>query len=125
MRLDLNVYSQIGLIMLIGLSAKNSILIVEFANQSRQRGMEIQEAAMEAGKIRFRPILMTAFSTVFGLMPLALATGAGAASRVSIGVSVVGGMLVSTLLSLYVVPIFYVIASKAQFRLSKSLQHHE
>lgn len=125
MGLDLNVYSQIGLIMLIGLSAKNSILIVEFANQLRQRGMAIEEAAMEAGKIRFRPILMTAFSTVFGLMPLALATGAGAASRVSIGVSVVGGMLVSTLLSLYVVPVFYIIASKAQFRLTKSLQHHE
>ena len=104
--LELNVYSQIGLIMLIGLATKNSILIVEFANQKREEGLSIYRAVVEAGRIRFRPILMTAFSTIFGLMPLALATGAGAASRVSIGVSVVGGMFLSTILSLYVVPVF-------------------
>ncbi|MBW4494649.1 MAG: efflux RND transporter permease subunit [Oscillatoria princeps RMCB-10] len=115
--LDLNVYSQIGLIMLIGLATKNSILIVEFANQLREKGMPVAKAAIEAGKIRFRPILMTAFSTIFGLIPLALATGAGAAARVSIGMSVVGGMFVSTFLSLYVVPVFYTIATTAQMRL--------
>ncbi len=112
--LELNVYSQIGLIMLVGLSTKNSILIVEFANQLRERGLGISKAAIEAGNIRFRPILMTAFSTIFGLLPLALATGAGAASRVSIGMAVVGGMLVSTFLSLYVVPVFYAIVHRSK-----------
>lgn len=115
--LDLNIYSQIGLIMLIGLATKNSILIVEFANQRREEGLSITKAAIDAAKVRFRPILMTAFSTIFGLLPLAFATGAGAAARVSIGMSVVGGMLVSTLLSLYVIPVFYTIAMKAQYRL--------
>ncbi|MBO0349952.1 efflux RND transporter permease subunit [Phormidium pseudopriestleyi FRX01] len=115
--LDLNIYSQIGLIMLIGLATKNSILIVEFANQRREEGLSITKAALDAAKVRFRPILMTAFSTIFGLLPLAFATGAGAAARVSIGMSVVGGMFVSTLLSLYVIPVFYTIAMKAQYRL--------
>ncbi|HEY9848556.1 MAG TPA: efflux RND transporter permease subunit [Leptolyngbyaceae cyanobacterium] len=115
--LDLNVYSQIGLIMLIGLVTKNSILIVEFANQRREEGLSITKAALEAGLVRFRPILMTAFSTIFGLVPLAIATGAGAASRVSLGMTVLGGMLISTVLSLYVVPVFYVIATSAQVRL--------
>ena len=83
-QLDLNVYSQIGLIMLIGLATKNSILIVEFANQQRDLGMGIEAAVTSAGQVRFRPILMTAFSTIFGLLPLVFSTGAGAASRVSI-----------------------------------------
>ncbi|MFB2922723.1 efflux RND transporter permease subunit [Aerosakkonema funiforme] len=118
--LDLNVYSQIGLIMLIGLVTKNSILIVEFANQLRQeQDLPIAKAAIEAGLVRFRPILMTAFSTIFGLIPLAIATGAGAASRVSLGMTVLGGMLISTFLSLYIVPVFYVIATSAQARLMK------
>lgn len=112
----LNVYSQIGIIMLIGLATKNSILIVEFANQLREQGVSLVEAAIEAGAIRFRPILMTAFSTIFGLLPLALAQGAGAASRVPLGLSVIGGMFVSTFLSLYVVPVFYVILTQAQQR---------
>lgn len=116
--LDLNVYSQIGLIMLIGLVTKNSILIVEFANQLREEGLPIAKAAIEAGLVRFRPILMTAFSTIFGLIPLAIATGAGAASRVSLGMTVLGGMLISTVLSLYIVPVFYVIATSAQVRLT-------
>lgn len=115
--LELNIYSRIGLIMLIGLSTKNSILIVEFANQLREMGRSISQAAIEAGKVRFRPILMTALSTIFGVMPLAFATGAGAVSRVSIGMSVMGGMLVSTLLSLYIVPVFYIIATTLQSRL--------
>lgn len=112
--IELNVYSQIGLIMLIGLSSKNSILIVEFANQLREEGLPPMKAAVEAGRTRFRPILMTAFSTIFGLLPLVVATGAGAIARISIGVAVVGGMLISTLLSLYVVPVFYVLATSIQ-----------
>ena len=115
--LQLNVFGQIGLIMLIGLVTKNSILIVEFANQLREKGLSITKAAIEAGLVRFRPILMTAFSTIFGLVPLAFATGAGAVSRVSLGMTVLGGMLVSTFLSLYVVPVFYVMATNAQSRI--------
>lgn len=115
--LELDIYSRIGLIMLIGLATKNSILIVEFANQLRLQGLSITEAALEAGEVRFRPILMTAFSTIFGVLPLALATGAGAASRVSIGLCVLGGMLISTILSLYIVPVFYVIAQTLQLNL--------
>ena len=115
--LEVNVYSRIGLIMLIGLATKNSILIVEFANQLLAKGMSITKAAIEASRLRFRPILMTAFSTIFGVMPLAFASGPGAASRVSIGMSVMGGMLVSTVLSLYVVPVFYVMAKGLQLGL--------
>lgn len=115
--LEINVYSRIGLIMLIGLATKNSILIVEFANQLLAEGMSVTKAAVEASRLRFRPILMTAFSTIFGVMPLAFASGAGAASRVSIGMSVMGGMLVSTILSLYVVPVFYVMAKGLQLSL--------
>ena len=113
-QLEVNVYSRIGLIMLIGLATKNSILIVEFANQLLAERMSITKAVVKASQLRFRPILMTAFSTIFGIMPLAFASGAGAASRVSIGMSVMGGMLVSTILSLYVVPVFYVIAKGLQ-----------
>jgi hydrophobe/amphiphile efflux-1 (HAE1) family protein len=112
--LQLNVFGQVGLIMLIGLVTKNSILIVEFANQERDQGKSINEAAISAGNIRFRPILMTAFSTIFGLMPLALSSGAGAASRTSLGTVVLGGMVVSTVLSLYAVPVFYAILTRAQ-----------
>ncbi|MBZ8178812.1 efflux RND transporter permease subunit [Oscillatoria salina] len=118
--LNLNVYSQIGLIMLIGLVTKNSILIVEFANQRRDEGMSATKAAIQAGQVRFRPILMTAFSTIFGLLPLVLASGAGAASRVSLGTAVVGGMIVSTFLSLFIVPVFYVLAEKLQRKLVPS-----
>ncbi|MGJ3253902.1 MAG: efflux RND transporter permease subunit [Elainellaceae cyanobacterium] len=115
--LNLNIYGQIGLIMLIGLVTKNSILIVEFANQRREQGESTIQAALDAGDIRFRPILMTAFSTIFGLMPLALSSGAGALSRVSLGTVVLGGMIMSTLLSLYVIPVFYAIAIRFQHRL--------
>ena len=105
--MQIDVYSQIGFVMLIGLSAKNAILIVEFAKRRREEGLSIVEAAMEAARLRLRPILMTAFAFILGVVPLMLATGAGAASRQSIGTTVFGGMLAATLLTLLFVPVFY------------------
>jgi multidrug efflux pump len=104
---SLNIYSQVGIIMLIGIAAKNGILIVEFANQIRDEGTPIKDALLQAASIRLRPILMTAIATMFGALPLALATGAGAASRVSLGVVVFCGVLVATFLTLFVIPVFY------------------
>jgi len=108
----LNIYSQIGLIMLIGLVTKNSILIVEFANQLRARGMEIREAVSEAAAIRLRPILMTSFSTIFGVLPIAIGLGAGAESRRPLGLAVVGGMLFSTFLTLVLIPVVYTLLAR-------------
>ena len=105
--ITLNVYSQIGLVMLIGLVAKNAILIVEFANQLREQGRSIKDAVKESSLARLRPILMTTIATVLGAMPLALATGAGAESRASIGWVIVGGVTFSTILSLLIVPALY------------------
>jgi multidrug efflux pump subunit AcrB len=110
--LQIDVYSQIGFVMLIGLSAKNAILIVEFAKRRRLEGLSITEAAMEAGRLRLRPILMTAFAFILGVVPLMIASGAGAASRQSIGTTVFGGMLAATLLTLLFVPVFYATIEK-------------
>ena len=107
--LQTDVYSQIGFVMLIGLSAKNAILIVEFAKRRRQEGLTIVEAAMEAARLRLRPILMTAFAFILGVVPLMIASGAGAASRQSIGTTVFGGMLAATILTLLFVPVFYAV----------------
>ncbi len=107
LRMSINIYSQIGLIMLIGLVTKNAILIVEFANQRRARGIETLEAVVGAARIRLRPILMTTLATIFGIMPIAAGLGAGAESRKPLGVSVVGGMVFSTLLTLVLVPVVY------------------
>jgi HAE1 family hydrophobic/amphiphilic exporter-1 len=104
-----DVYCQIGLVMLIGLSAKNSILIVEFAEQIRGHGKSILEAAIEAAELRLRPILMTSFAFILGVMPLYFATGAGALGRRSVGTTVVGGMLLSTILNLVFIPVLYVL----------------
>ncbi|GGD43986.1 efflux RND transporter permease subunit [Pseudoxanthomonas indica] len=103
----LNLFSQIGIVMLIGLAAKNGILIVEFANQLRDEGMSVAKAIAEASKVRLRPILMTSVATVMGAVPLVVAGGPGSASRATIGVVVIFGVSFSTLLSLYVVPAFY------------------
>src|SRR6202011_3696849 len=110
--MQFDVYSQIGLVMLIGLSAKNAILIVEFARQRREPGLGIVAAAMEAGRLRLRPILMIAFAFILGVIPLMLASGAGAASRQSIGTTVFGGMLAATLFSLLFVPVFYAVIER-------------
>ncbi len=104
-----DVYCQIGLVMLIGLSAKNSILIVEFAEQLRRKGRSIAEAAIEAAELRLRPILMTSFAFIMGVLPLVFATGAGALGRRSVGTTIVGGMLLSTVLNLVFIPVLYVI----------------
>lgn len=108
----MNIYSQIGILMLTGLSSKNSILIVEFANQLRDQGKEFYAALKEACLLRLRPILMTALSTAVGAVPLVIATGAGAESRVSLGVVVFVGVMFSTFLTLFVVPVFYAIMAK-------------
>jgi len=103
----LNIFSRIGMIMLIGLIAKNGILIVEFANQRQDQGMEIMEAIKDAAAVRFRPILMTSISTILGILPIALALGAGAESRMSMGIAVVGGLLIGSIFTLYVIPAIY------------------
>jgi multidrug efflux pump len=105
----LNVYSQIGMILLIGLVSKNSILLVEYINQLKERGMTAFQAAQEAGRIRLRPILMTSVATVMGALPIALGLGAGSLSRRPLGYAIVGGLVFSTLLTLYVVPTVYLI----------------
>ncbi len=117
--MQLDVYSEIGFVMLIGLSAKNAILIVEFARHLREKGMSLVEAAMEAGQLRLRPILMTAFAFIFGVIPLMVASGAGAASRQSIGTTVFGGMLAATILSLGFVPVFYAVIERLRSRKRK------
>jgi multidrug efflux pump len=103
----LNLYSQIGLIMLVGLSAKNGILIVEFANQLRDQGREIHEALIEAADTRFRPIIMTGITTAAGSVPLLISTGAGTETRFVIGVVIMFGVIAGTLFTLFVVPTAY------------------
>ena len=116
-----SVYMQIGIIMIIGLAAKNAILIVEFAKERVDKGMDPLDAVMEAAKLRFRPILMTAFTSIIGCLPLAMATGAGAAARCGMGVAVVGGMTFATLFGVFLIPCFYLItAYMVRFFLKKS-----
>ena len=104
---SISIYTQIGIILLLGLSAKNAILIVEYARDFRAKGQDIRQAALDAGRIRFRPIMMTALAFVFGVMPMLFATGAGAASRVSLGTAVVFGMFVNAVVGTLFVPNFW------------------
>ncbi len=116
---SLNIFSQIGIIMLIGLVSKNGILIVEFANQRKAKGMTIYESIVGAAKARFRPILMTSLSTVLGILPIALALGAGSESRVSMGIAVIGGLIFSTILTLFVIPAIYTYLTSTSGRRSR------
>jgi len=121
--MQIDVYSQIGFVMLIGLAAKNAILIVEFARKRREDGIGIVEAAKEAARLRLRPILMTAFAFILGAVPLMFATGAGAASRQSLGTAVVGGMLAATVLTLIFTPVFYVVIERLREAMNPAIAH--
>ena len=117
-----NVFAQIGLIMLIGLAAKNAILIVEFAKMKREEGMDIIPAALEGAKLRLRPILMTAFAFILGVVPLLTASGAGAEARKVMGMAVFSGMSVATLLGICLVPVLFVVIEKLLVRFKKGEQ---
>jgi len=108
----LNIFSQIGIIVLIGLVTKNGILIVEFANQRRAAGLALVPALIEASVSRFRPIVMTSLTVMLGSLPIALALGASAQSRISLGIVIIGGLLFALLLSLFIIPIMYTLLSK-------------
>jgi multidrug efflux pump len=110
--LENDVYLQIGLLTTMGLAAKNAILMIEFAEQEERKGKSVLEAAMIAARIRLRPILMTSFAFIFGVLPLAIASGAGANSRIAIGTSVMGGMLAATLLAIFFIPLFFVLVRR-------------
>ena len=114
-----DIYAQVGLVMLIGLAAKNAILIVEFARLSHQRGLPLIEAAIEGARLRLRPILMTSFAFILGALPLAIATGAGATSRQVLGTTVVFGMIAATMIGIFIVPVFYVVLQSLVDRFSK------
>ena len=105
--MTLNIYSQIGIIMLVGIASKNGVLIVEFINQMRDEGMQFHDAVVEGARIRFRPVVMTAFSTVMGSIPLIMATGPGAVSRTNLGVVIFSGVSIATFFTLFIVPVFY------------------
>jgi multidrug efflux pump subunit AcrB len=111
-----DVYTQIGIVTLIGLAAKNAILIVEFAKLRQEEGRTIEDAAIEAAHLRLRPILMTSFAFILGVVPLAIATGAGAGARRALGTAVLSGMLAATLLAVFIVPALYVVVNRIAFR---------
>jgi HAE1 family hydrophobic/amphiphilic exporter-1 len=119
-----DVYCQVGLVLLIGLAAKNAILIVEFAEQLRDRGMSVIEAAIEASRIRLRPILMTSLAFILGVLPLVFATGAGQVARRSVGTTVAGGMVVSTVLNLLFIPVLYVVVQTIRGRFGAGGRRH-
>jgi len=107
----LNIFSEIGIIILIGIVTKNGILIVEFANQKKLAGLPLREAVLEAATLRLRPILMTSLATMLGALPIALALGAAAKSRIPMGIAIIGGLIFSLILTLYVVPALYTLIS--------------
>jgi HAE1 family hydrophobic/amphiphilic exporter-1 len=123
--MDNNIYTQVGIVLIIALASKNAILIVEFARDLRNQGRTILEAAVEASRLRFRPILMTSFAFIFGIFPLVGATGAGAAARQSLGTAVFGGMIAATVLAVFFVPVFYVVMQRlSEWRTKKELAPH-
>jgi multidrug efflux pump subunit AcrB len=116
----LNIFSEIGIVMLIGLVTKNGILIVEFANKKRESGLSKSEAVFEAAAGRLRPILMTSLATIFGALPIALALGAGATSRVPLGIVIVGGLLFALILTLFVIPVMYIFIAPNKYEVENN-----
>lgn len=114
--LENNIYMQVGLIMLIGLLAKTAILLTEYASTRRKQGMSIASAAMSAAGVRLRPILMTALTMIFGMLPLVFSSGAGANGNISLGVGVVGGMIIGTIALLFIVPVMFIIFQNIEER---------
>jgi len=120
-----DIYFQIGLLVLIGLSAKNAILIVEFAMQAQEKGKSIFDATLEAARLRFRPIVMTSLAFTIGVLPLALSSGAGAGSRHAIGTGVIGGMIAATTIAIFFIPLFYNWLAQLNAKFSKKGERHD
>jgi multidrug efflux pump subunit AcrB len=124
--LENNVYVQIGIVALMGLAAKNAILIVEFAKEAHEKqGMSLYDASMQGAKLRFRPIMMTAFAFILGVVPLVIAHGAGAAARVSIGLAVFGGMLFASTVGLFFIPMLYALVQSITYRITGNAKASE
>ncbi len=123
-QIENDVYSQIGLVMLIGLAAKNAILIVEFAKEEYEKGKPLVEAALEGAKLRLRPILMTSFAFILGCVPLWIATGAGSVARQIMGTTVIGGMLAATAIAIFIIPALFVLVERLANRRSREALGH-
>jgi HAE1 family hydrophobic/amphiphilic exporter-1 len=124
LRFENNVYAQIGLVMLIGLAAKNAILIVEFAKMEYDKGKPIIEAALTGAQLRLRPILMTSFAFILGCVPLAIASGAGSISRRVMGWTVIGGMLAASFIAIFLIPVTFSVVQKLSHRGGKDTHNH-